>query len=71
MKNILLMNKIAKVGTDVFDRSEYAVGDALDNPVAMMVRSAALHDVEFGRDLLAIARCGAGVNNIPVDPQGS
>ena len=67
MKNILLMNKIAKVGTDVFDRSEYAVGDALDNPVAMMVRSAALHDVEFGRDLLAIARCGAGVNNIPVD----
>ena len=67
MKNILLMNKIAKVGTDVFDRNEYAVGDALDNPVAMMVRSAALHDVEFGRDLLAIARCGAGVNNIPVD----
>ncbi len=67
MKNVLLMNKIAKVGTDVFDRSEYAVGDALENPVAMMVRSAALHDVEFGRDLLAIARCGAGVNNIPVD----
>ena len=67
MKNILLMNKIAKVGTDVFDRNEYAVGDAVENPVAMMVRSAALHDVEFGRDLLAIARCGAGVNNIPVD----
>ena len=67
MKNILLMNKIAKVGTDVFDRNEYAVGDAVLNPVAMMVRSAALHDVEFGRDLLAIARCGAGVNNIPVD----
>ena len=67
MKNILLMNKIAKVGTDVFDRSEYAVGDAVESPVAMMVRSAALHEVEFGRDLLAIARCGAGVNNIPVD----
>ena len=67
MKNILLMNKIAKVGTDVFDRNEYAVGDAVENPVAMMVRSAALHEVEFGRDLLAIARCGAGVNNIPVD----
>ncbi len=67
MKNVLLMNKIAKVGTDVFDRSEYAVGDALENPVAMMVRSASLHETEFGRDLLAIARCGAGVNNIPVD----
>ena len=67
MKNVLLMNKIAKVGTDVFDRSEYAVGDALENPVAMMVRSASLHETEFGSELLAIARCGAGVNNIPVD----
>ena len=67
MKNILLMNKIAKVGTDVFDRNEYAVGDALEKPVAMMVRSASLHEVEFGDELLAIARCGAGVNNIPTD----
>ena len=32
-----------------------------------MVRSAKLHDMEFGSDLLAIARAGAGVNNIPVD----
>jgi D-3-phosphoglycerate dehydrogenase len=61
------MNKIAKVGTDVFDRSEYAVGDAVESPVAMMVRSASLHETEFGKELLAIARCGAGVNNIPVD----
>ena len=67
MKNILLMNKIAKVGTDVFDRNEYAVGDAVEKPVAMMVRSASLHEVEFGDELLAIARCGAGVNNIPTD----
>ena len=67
MKNILLMNKIAKVGTDVFDKNEYAVGDAVENPVAMMVRSASLHEVQFGSDLLAIARCGAGVNNIPTD----
>ena len=67
MKNVLLMNKIAKVGTDVFDRSEYAVGDAVESPVAMMVRSASLHETEFGKELLAIARCGAGVNNIPVD----
>ena len=67
MKNILLMNKIAKVGTDVFDKNEYAVGDAVEKPVAMMVRSASLHEVQFGSDLLAIARCGAGVNNIPTD----
>ena len=67
MKNILLKNKIAKVGTAVFDPKEYTVGDAVEKPVAMMVRSAALHDEKFGPELLAIARCGAGVNNIPVD----
>lgn len=67
MKNIKLMNKIAKIGTDIFDRSVYEVGDAVEAPVGMMVRSAALHDLEFNPELLCIARCGAGVNNIPVD----
>ncbi len=67
MNNIKLMNKIAKIGTDIFDRSKYEVSDSVDAPVAMMVRSAALHDLEFNSELLAIARCGAGVNNIPVD----
>ena len=67
MKNIKLMNKIAKVGTDIFDRSIYEVGDATEAPIGMMVRSAALHDIEFNPELLCIARCGAGVNNIPVD----
>lgn len=67
MKQIKLMNKIAKVGTDVFDRAVYAVGDEVANPDAIMVRSAALHELEFNPELLAIARCGAGVNNIPID----
>ena len=67
MKNIKLMNKIAKVGTDVFDRAEYAVGDNIENADAVMVRSAALHDMVFNPALKAIARCGAGVNNIPID----
>lgn len=67
MKNIKLMNKIAKVGTDVFDSNLYNVSDSVDAPVAMMVRSAALHDMEFNKELLCIARCGAGVNNIPID----
>lgn len=69
MKNIKLMNKIAAVGTDIFDRAEYTV-DAelpLESADALMVRSAALHDVEFPARVLAIARCGAGVNNIPVE----
>ena len=61
------MNKIAKVGTDVFDRAVYEVGEDLTNEDAIMVRSAALHDVEFASSVAAIARCGAGVNNIPVD----
>ena len=67
MNNIKLLNKIAKVGTDIFDRKVYNVSDDVDNPDAIMVRSAAMHDMEFGPELKAIARCGAGVNNIPVD----
>ncbi len=67
MKNILCLNKIAAVGTEKLDRETYAVGTAIENPDAIMVRSAAMHDMEFGKKLLAIARAGAGVNNIPVE----
>ena len=67
MKNIKLMNKIAKVGTDNFDRTMYNVGEDVANADAIMVRSASLHEMEFNKELEAIARCGAGVNNIPVD----
>ena len=67
MKNIKLMNKIAACGTDIFDRAVYNVSDDCAAPDAIMVRSAALHDMEFNPELLAIARCGAGVNNIPID----
>ena len=61
------MNKIAKVGTDIFDRSIYNVAEDVSNADAIMVRSAALHEMEFNPELEAIARCGAGVNNIPVE----
>ena len=67
MKNIKLMNKIAAVGIDVFNKNEYFVSEDCDNAAAMMVRSASLHDMEFGDELLAIARAGAGVNNIPIE----
>ena len=67
MKNIKLMNKIAKVGTDVFDCAKYNVSDSCETVDAIMVRSAKLHDMEFPAELKAIARCGAGVNNIPVE----
>ena len=66
MYNIQTLNKISSVGTDVFDKSKYAVADNFENPDAIMVRSAKMHDMKFGDNLLAIARAGAGTNNIPV-----
>lgn len=67
MTNIKLLNKIAACGTDIFDKTRYTVAEEVDAPAAIMVRSAAMHDMEFDKSLLAIARAGAGVNNIPLD----
>ena len=66
MKNIKLLNKIAPVGIDVFDKTKYNVSDDVDAPEGIMVRSADMLSAEFGPELKAIARAGAGVNNIPV-----
>ena len=63
---IQLMNKIAKIGLDKFD-SDFEVGEQIAQPDAYMVRSASLHEMEFPCSLKAIARAGAGVNNIPLD----
>ena len=65
--NIKLLNKIAKVGTDRLDPNKYEIGEDVAAPEGIMVRSAAMHDYEFNPELLAIARAGAGVNNIPLD----
>ncbi len=67
MYNIHLLNKIAKCGTDRFDSAKYAITDDMNAADAVMVRSASMHDMEFDAKLQAIARAGAGVNNIPVD----
>ncbi len=67
MINIKLLNKIAACGTDIFDKNVYNVAEEVDAPAAIMVRSAAMHDMTFDKSLLAIARAGAGVNNIPLD----
>ncbi len=66
MFNILTLNKIAKVGTSRLG-DNYSCGDDVQNPDAVLVRSAAMHDMEFADNLLAIARAGAGTNNIPKD----
>lgn len=67
MYNIQTLNKIAACGTDLLDKSKYAVGDNVENPTAVLVRSAAMHDMPLPDSLLAIARAGAGTNNIPID----
>lgn len=67
MYNIQTLNKIAACGTDLMDRSKYKVGEDIANPCAILVRSASMHEMELGSDLLAIARAGAGTNNIPID----
>ena len=66
MFNILTLNKIAAIGTSRLG-DNYAYGDDVQNPDAVLVRSAAMHDMEFADNLLAIARAGAGTNNIPKD----
>lgn len=67
MYNIKTLNKISPVGLSKFDTTKYTYGDDIENPDAIMVRSAAMHDMEMPESLLAIARAGAGVNNIPID----
>ena len=67
MKNIQLLNKIAKVGTDKLDANLYNIGTDVAAPEGIMVRSANMLDMDFNPELLAIARAGAGVNNIPLD----
>lgn len=67
MLKVKLMNKIAKVGTDVLSKEKYEIGEKAENEDAILVRSAALHEMPFSENLKAIARCGAGVNNIPIE----
>ena len=66
MYNVLTLNKIAAVGTKRLG-DNYTCGNDVQDPDAILVRSAAMHDMEFGDNLLAIARAGAGTNNIPKD----
>ena len=66
MYKVHCMNNIAKAGTDRLG-ANYELTDALEDADAIMVRSASLHETQFPKGLLAIARAGAGVNNIPLD----
>ena len=66
MYNIHYLNKISAKGMALWT-DDYKTTDALENADAVLVRSAAMHDLELPKSLLAVARAGAGVNNIPLD----
>ncbi len=66
MFRISTMNKISPEGLELFPRDKYEVASDLPNPDAILVRSANLLDMEFPASVKAIARAGAGVNNIPI-----
>jgi D-3-phosphoglycerate dehydrogenase len=67
MYKIRLYNKISQNGLSRFAPESFTYDDTMEDYDGIMVRSAALHEVAFPDSLLAIARAGAGVNNIPVD----
>ena len=67
MYQIKVYNKISPVGLDRFESERYTVGSDVTDEDGIVVRSAPLLDMEFSKSLLAIARAGVGVNNIPID----
>ena len=67
MFNIKKLNAISNVVCDYLQKDKYVIGEDLGDYEAVLVRSANCHDVCFPDNMIAIARAGAGVNNIPID----
>jgi len=67
MYKIMTLNKIAAVGLEKLERDKYEVASELSNPDGIILRSFKMHDMELPKSLKAVARAGAGVNNIPID----
>ena len=67
MYRIKTLNKISSAGLARLDQTRFQVGNDVENEDGILVRSAAMHDYEFPQALRAIARAGAGTNNIPID----
>ena len=66
MRKIHCLNAISKHGIDLLT-ADYELTDNVKEAEGILVRSASLHEMEFPNSLLAVARAGAGVNNIPLD----
>ena len=67
MFKIKKLNKIAAIGTDILDKDTFVCADEIDAPDGILVRSADMHEYPLNSELKAIARAGAGTNNIPLD----
>ena len=67
MYKIQTLNKIATTGLDLMARDEYEIASEMNNPDGVVLRSFKMHDMELPATLKAVARAGAGVNNIPID----
>lgn len=67
VKTIKTLNNIAENGLKIFKNDDYKIDNSSENPDAIVVRSYNMHELEFDQNLKAIARAGAGVNNIPVE----
>lgn len=67
MYTIQTLNKISLKGLELFPRDNYEIATEISNPDAVLVRSYNMLEMDFSKNLKAIARAGAGVNNIPVD----
>ncbi|MDR1689819.1 MAG: 3-phosphoglycerate dehydrogenase, partial [Clostridiales bacterium] len=67
MYNILTLNKIAEIGTEKLPKETYSVSSECENPDAIMLRSFNMHETQLPKNLKAVARAGAGTNNIPID----
>lgn len=67
MFKVKTLNKISSICLDVLDCKQFDISDDVENPEAILLRSAKMHDYTFNSELLCIARAGAGTNNIPVD----
>ena len=65
-RRIYCLNNIAEIGTSRF-RKGYTIVDSPDEAAGILVRSADMKEMVFPKELRAIARAGAGVNNIPID----
>ena len=67
MYTIKTLNKIAESGLNVFNNENFKIDDNHEKPDAIILRSFNMHDMEIDNNIKAIARAGAGVNNIPVN----